>query len=87
MLPDDQIFIIPVRLDNSQVPQRFGHLQYVDLFKERGFDKVVRAIRTTKKTPIRTLKLNTSKQSTALSKIAPNELDIQQQHSKNITPE
>lgn len=45
-IPEDQIFVIPVRLDVCSVPQQFHFLQYCDLFETGGIDRVVRAIRT-----------------------------------------
>jgi len=43
-IPEDQIFVIPVRLDECQIPDRFSHIHYVDLFEEGGFEKVLEAI-------------------------------------------
>ncbi len=43
-IPEDQIFIIPVRLDDCQIPERFRRIHYVDLFEEDGFDLVVKAL-------------------------------------------
>lgn len=45
-IPEDQLFIIPVRLDNCQVPEKFHHLHYCDLFEESGIEQVVKAIQT-----------------------------------------
>lgn len=45
-IPEEQIFVIPVRLDDSAIPEQFHLLHYCDLFEDDGFDKVVRAIRT-----------------------------------------
>lgn len=45
-IPDDQIFIIPVRLDDCEVPERFRHIQYCDLFEKGEFERVLQAIRT-----------------------------------------
>lgn len=44
-MPKDRIFIIPVRLDECEVSQGVRHLQHIDLFEEKGFDKVVELIR------------------------------------------
>lgn len=45
-IPENQIFVIPVRLDDCQIPTEFRHLHYVDLFKEGGFDHVIKTIRS-----------------------------------------
>lgn len=44
-MPEGQIFIIPVRLDNCKVPDQFSHLHYVDLFEGGSFEKVLGAIK------------------------------------------
>lgn len=44
-IPDGQIFVIPVRLDECEIPERFQLLHCCDLFDAGGPDKVVRAIR------------------------------------------
>ena len=43
-IPDGQIFIIPVRLEECMVPEAFGHIHYVDLFEPLGFDLVKKVI-------------------------------------------
>ncbi len=46
-VPEGQIYIIPVRLDDEcEIPDKFKHLHYVDLFETGGFDKVLKAIQT-----------------------------------------
>ena len=50
--PPDSIFLIPVRLDECEVPDlripelelSLRHIQWVDLFEENGLDRLVRAI-------------------------------------------
>ena len=44
-VPEDQIHTIPVRLDACQIPERFSKLQWVDLFDDRGFGRILRAMR------------------------------------------
>ena len=47
-VPLDDVFLIPVRLDDCPVPQRIAnHLQYVDLFPDwnKGLRKVAAVIR------------------------------------------
>jgi hypothetical protein len=44
--PEGGIFLIPVRLENCDVPERLRRWQWVDLFEKRGYDKLVKALRT-----------------------------------------
>jgi hypothetical protein len=39
------IFIIPLRLEPCQVPGRLDQLQWVDLFEDRGYDQMMKALR------------------------------------------
>jgi TIR domain len=41
----DRVFIIPVRFDRCELPEKVNHLQWIDLFKEGGFDQIVDVIR------------------------------------------
>ena len=43
-LPDDEIFIIPVRLEKCDMPESLRHLHRVDLFKPGGYKKLVRSL-------------------------------------------
>jgi len=43
-IPEDQVFLIPVRLDNCEAPARLVHLHWVDYFAPGGRDKLVEAI-------------------------------------------
>jgi hypothetical protein len=43
-LPPDQIFVIPVRLDDCEVPRELKKWQYVDFFTENGFFKLLRSL-------------------------------------------
>lgn len=45
-IPEGEIFIIPVRLDECQIPERFQRLHYVDFFEEEGLDKVILSIQS-----------------------------------------
>lgn len=45
-IPEGKIFIIPIRLNDCQVPEGFGDIHYCDIFEEGGFEKVVRAIKS-----------------------------------------
>lgn len=44
-LPDDEVFIIPVRLEECDMPASLCHLHRVDLFKPRGYKKLIVALR------------------------------------------
>ena len=43
-IPDGQIFVIPVRLEDCRIPEAFGHIHYVDLFEEGGFELVHQSV-------------------------------------------
>jgi hypothetical protein len=45
MLDDDEVFIIPVRLEKCDMPESLRHLQRVDLFNAGGYKKLIRALR------------------------------------------
>jgi hypothetical protein len=42
--PEGTIFIIPARLDDCKVPDRLRIYQWVDLYKEDGYEKILRAL-------------------------------------------
>jgi formylglycine-generating enzyme required for sulfatase activity len=44
-VPEDVIHTIPVRLDNCDIPEQFGFLQWCNLFERGGFQRLVQAIR------------------------------------------
>ena len=44
-LPEGTIHIIPVRLDDCDVPEQFRRYHWANLFDPNGFDRIVRAIR------------------------------------------
>ena len=44
-LPDDEIFIIPVRLEKCDMPESLHHLHRVDLFKPGGYKKLIQTLR------------------------------------------
>jgi hypothetical protein len=44
-LPDDEIFIIPVRLEECDMPEALRRLHRVDLFKTGGYKKLLQALR------------------------------------------
>ena len=43
--PEGKIFIIPARLEECDVPERLGHLHWVNLFEPGGYEKLLRALR------------------------------------------
>jgi hypothetical protein len=43
--PDGTIFVIPVRLEEVEVPDRLKQWQWADLFKEDGYSRLISALR------------------------------------------
>ncbi len=43
-IPEDRIFLIPLRLEECNIPNRLAHLQWVDIFNENGYERLVRAL-------------------------------------------
>jgi hypothetical protein len=41
---DSDIYLIPARLEDCEVPERLGDFQWVDLFEEEGWTRLVKAI-------------------------------------------
>ncbi len=44
--PDGAIFLIPLRLEECEVPERLKKWQWVNLFDDGGFDKLMRSLQT-----------------------------------------
>lgn len=44
-IPSGQIFLIPIRLDDSNVPTNLSHIHYVDLFEKGGWKKLVHSLK------------------------------------------
>jgi TIR domain len=44
--PEGSIFLIPVRLEPVKVPERLRRWQWVDLFEESGYPRLMRALQT-----------------------------------------
>ncbi|HEX8399217.1 MAG TPA: TIR domain-containing protein [Pyrinomonadaceae bacterium] len=42
--PEGSIFLIPVKLEECQIPYRLSHLHYVNLFETEGFNKLMRSL-------------------------------------------
>jgi TIR domain len=38
--PDGTIFLIPVKLEDSDIPERLSKWQWVNLFDEKGYEKI-----------------------------------------------
>ena len=49
--PDESIFIIPLKLEECEVPERLSHLQWVNLFERDGYEKLLAALRKKSGTP------------------------------------
>jgi hypothetical protein len=43
---ETDIYLIPARLDDCEIPESLSNIQWVDLFKEGGTGQLIRAIRT-----------------------------------------
>jgi len=43
--PEHSIFVIPLRLEECEVPERLHHWQWGDLFEDDGYDLLLRALR------------------------------------------
>jgi serine/threonine protein kinase len=43
--PEGAIFLIPLRLEECEVPDRLRRWQWVDLFQQNGFEQLARAVR------------------------------------------
>ena len=45
-IPEGHVFVIPVKLDDCDVPSRFKHLQWMEVPSLSGYDKLIKSIRT-----------------------------------------
>jgi hypothetical protein len=43
--PEGAIFLIPIRLEECEMPERLRRLHYVDVFREGGYERLLRALR------------------------------------------
>jgi hypothetical protein len=43
--PEGTIFIIPLKLEECQIPDRLSRWQWVKLFEERGYERLINALR------------------------------------------
>ncbi|MEW6606660.1 MAG: SUMF1/EgtB/PvdO family nonheme iron enzyme [bacterium] len=44
-MPSHDIYLIPVKLEDCEVPEPLSELQWVNLYEEGGFDKLIKAIK------------------------------------------
>jgi TIR domain len=44
--PEGAVFLIPVRLEECEVPTRLSNLHWVDLFRAEGYDRLLKALRS-----------------------------------------
>jgi hypothetical protein len=44
LLPNDEVFIIPARLEECELPETLRHLHRVDLFRTGGFKKLMNVL-------------------------------------------
>ncbi len=51
-MPEGQIFVIPVKLDDCKVPEMFGSLHWANFYEEDGFEKVVKSIQAHTEEPV-----------------------------------
>ena len=59
-IPEGSIHTIPVRLDDCTMSEQFRRFQWVNLFEEGGFERIVRAIRTALDQPLEPATTSTS---------------------------
>jgi hypothetical protein len=45
VIPDDEVFIIPVRLEECDMPESLTHLHRVDMFEAGGYKRLIQALR------------------------------------------
>jgi formylglycine-generating enzyme required for sulfatase activity len=44
-MPEGRIFLIPARLEDCRMPNRLSNYQWVDLFNEHGYDRLMKALK------------------------------------------
>jgi hypothetical protein len=78
--PDGAIFLVPLRLDECNVPERLRRWQWVDYFRPRGHLLLLSAlamrakdldVRTPVRTPVETPNVRTPVESTSLEPLPP----------------
>jgi acyl carrier protein len=48
--PEGTIFLIPIKLEECQIPHRLSHLHYVNLLEREGFDRLMHSLISRAKT-------------------------------------
>ena len=43
--PEGSIFLIPVRLEECEVPERLSSFHWVDLFRQQGYERLMKSLR------------------------------------------
>lgn len=43
-VPEGRVYVIPVKLDDCRIPERFSNLHWAELFSPQGLDSILRAI-------------------------------------------
>ena len=43
--PEDMIFLIPLKLEDCEIPEQLSGWQWVNFFEERGYERLMRALR------------------------------------------
>ena len=43
--PEGTIFLVPLRLEECEVPERLSQWQWVNYYEERGYERLLRALR------------------------------------------
>jgi hypothetical protein len=43
--PEGTIFVIPLKLEECEIPERLSRWQWVNFFEEHGFDRLMRSLR------------------------------------------
>lgn len=43
--PEGTIFLVPIRLEECEIPERLRHLHYVDMFDVKGYERLLYALR------------------------------------------
>jgi len=44
MMPSEEIFLIPIRLEECEVPESLVHIQHLDLFKENAWEQLLKVL-------------------------------------------
>lgn len=44
--PENTIFLIPTKLEECKIPERLGNYHYVNLFEEKGYQRLIKSLNT-----------------------------------------